>query len=183
MIQNGPWQIKERIEKYSNPWMQVYEDQVIRPDGKSGIVGTVSLKPGAAALPIDDEGYVYLFEEFHYSIKKTELVCATGGTDSLNDFDYLKTAKRELEEELGIKAGKWTDLGFINPLTMLVSSPMKIYLAQDLTFTKQHLDETEDIKIVKMKLEDAIEKIGTEITAAATCTLLLKTYLHLKRDE
>ena len=43
---NGPWTIKKTIQKYKNPWIEVKEDQVIRPDGKPGIFGIVNMKAG-----------------------------------------------------------------------------------------------------------------------------------------
>ena len=65
MKEHGPWKIKESVIKYKNPWIEVREDKVIRPDGKSGIFGVVNMKHGISVLPMDDEGFVYLTEEFN----------------------------------------------------------------------------------------------------------------------
>ena len=181
MISNGPWKIKERVEKYKNPWMEIFEDQVIRPDGTPGIHGVVNLQSGATTICVDSEGYTYLGKEFFYALGRYELVCATGARDK--NEDYLTCAKRELEEELGISADKWTDFGDFNPLTTVVKAPMRLFLAEDLTLKEQHLEGTEDITRVKIKLSEAVKKIGSEITAGPTCTALIKAYLHLKERK
>ena len=49
---NGPWIIKASEQKYKNPWLEVVEDQVVRPDGTEGIYGGVKIKEGISVLPI-----------------------------------------------------------------------------------------------------------------------------------
>ena len=43
------------------------------------------------------------------------------------------TAERELEEELGLRAERWTELGTVDPFTTIVVSPTRLYLAEGLT--------------------------------------------------
>jgi hypothetical protein len=59
-LQKGPWTVKSTETKYKNPWIEVREDKVIRPDGKDGICGVVTMKSGVSVLPYDTEGNVYL---------------------------------------------------------------------------------------------------------------------------
>ena len=68
MEKRGPWTIKESKRIYQNPWIELHEDQVIRPDGKDGIFATLLQKPGVSVLAIDDEGYAYLVNEFRYAL-------------------------------------------------------------------------------------------------------------------
>ena len=114
---NGPWVIKESVPAYKNPWIEVTEDQVIRPDGKPGIFGLVNMKPGVSVLALDESGFVYLTDEFHYAIGKDSIEVVSGAIDNIES--SLDAAKRELEEELGIKAEEWIDLGEVNPFTTL----------------------------------------------------------------
>ena len=64
---NGDWTIKSTEKKFGNGFFSVFEDQVVRPDGKDDKYATVHFKPGAAVLPIDDEGNVYLTRQFRYA--------------------------------------------------------------------------------------------------------------------
>ncbi len=118
MIKNGPWTIKASEEKYKNPWIRVQEDKVIRPDGKDGIFGIVEMVSGISVLPLDEEGFVYLTDEFHYGLQQNSIEVVSGAID--NDEKPIEAAKRELKEELGIEAENWVDFGLINPFTTVV---------------------------------------------------------------
>lgn len=170
---NGPWTILGSELKYKNPWIEVKEDKVIRPDGKDGIFGTVRMKDGISVLPIDDEGFVYLTEEFHYALGENGLEVVSGGID--DGEPVLDAAKRELEEELGIVANEWIDLGVVNPFTTVVKSAGYLFLAKGLTFKESNQEGTEDIKLVKVKFEDAVKMVmDSKITHAQSSVLILK---------
>lgn len=128
--QKGPWQVKSTKTIYKNPWMKITEDKVLRPDGKDGIFGVVQMKPGVTILAIDSKNNVYLTEGYHYAVGRISLEAISGGIDK--DETKLDAAKRELKEESGLVAGKWTYLGVIDPFTTVVTSPNHLYLAQDL---------------------------------------------------
>jgi ADP-ribose pyrophosphatase len=68
----------------------------VRPDGKLGIFGVVKMKAGVSVLPLDDEGFVYLTDEFHYAIEQDSIETVSGATDGSEM--PLQTAQRELKE-------------------------------------------------------------------------------------
>ena len=79
--QHGPWTIRESHQVYRNPFIEVVEDRVVRPDGHPGIYGTVTMMPGVAVLPVDEEGMAYLTREFRYAIGRESIEVAGGGID------------------------------------------------------------------------------------------------------
>lgn len=177
---NGPWTIKETIPKYQNPWIEVKEDQVIRPDGKPGIFGVVNMKAGISVLPMDDQGFVYLTDEFHYAIEKDSIEVVSGAID--DDENPIDAAKRELEEELGILADEWTNLGEVNPFTTVIKSPAYLFLARKLTFTESNQEGTENIKLVKVRFEEAVKMVmESKITHGPSCVVILKAKGYLGR--
>ncbi len=179
-MRNGPWEIKETREKYKNPWISVREDQVIRPDGKDGIFGIVEMVAGVSVLPLDNEGYVYLTQEFRYAIKKDSIEAISGGID--NNENMLDAAMRELKEETGITADEWVDLGEVNPFTSVVESPARIYLARQLHFMKANPEATEQLEILRIKFEDVVEMVmESRITHGASCILILKAARYLEK--
>ena len=115
-------------EIYRDPWIAVQVDDVIRPDGKPGIHSIIHLKPGVCVLAMDAAQHVYLAEEFHYGVGRVTLEVVSGGCE-IGEAP-LTTAQRELREELGIVAGKWTDLGVVDPFTANVVSPTRLFLAE-----------------------------------------------------
>lgn len=180
MRKHGPWTIKETTPKYKNPWIEVNEDQVIRPDGKPGIFGTVKIKSGVSVLPLDDSGFVYLTEEFRYALGKGSIEVVSGAIDK--DETPINCAKRELKEELGIEAKEWIDLGLVNPFTSVIASPAYLFLAKNLKFTKRNQEGTEIITLKKFKLGEAVKMVlDSKITHGPSCVLILKANEFLKK--
>ena len=176
MKQHGPWQVVSTREVYRDPWIGVVRDEVIRPDGQPGSYCVIHLKAGVSVVAVDDEGRVYLTEEFHYAVGCETLESVSGGIDAGEE--PLAAAKRELKEELGIEAGEWTDLGMVHPFTANVLSPTRLYLARKLTFGKSELEGTEQIRCRQMLLTEAVEAVMKGgITHAPSCVAILKTAL------
>ncbi len=177
---NGNWTIGETKQIFSNDFFEVFEDQVVQPDGQEAKFATIKFKEGVAVLPYDDEGNVYLTKQFRYAIGREDLEVAAGVVE---DEDYLKTAKREAVEELGIKAENWIEFGVIEENTSVTKSTIRLFLARKLTFTEPKPEATEDIKIFKLPLKDGLQKVMKgEITHDLTCVLLMKTNLYLAED-
>ena len=180
MKQHGPWQIVAEREMYADPWTHVRKDDVIRPDGKPGTYTVVTVKPGVSVLAMDDTHHVYLTEEFHYGVGRVTIETVSGGMEPAED--ALGTAQRELEEELGIQATDWTDLGVYDPFTANVVSPTHLFLAKGLTFGPQVLEGTEEIRCIRMPLSEAVQRVvDADITHAPSCLLLLKVNLLLSQ--
>lgn len=101
---NGPWTIKSTRRVYENELFKVFEDKVIKPDGKAGTYSTIKFIPGVSVLPVDDDGFIYLTKQFRYALGRIDLEVISG---AINDESELEAAKRESKEELGIEAEEW----------------------------------------------------------------------------
>lgn len=178
----GAWKIKDSIIKFKNNWIELIEDQVIRPDNKEGKYAFLKLKPGVSVLPLDDEGFVYLGEEFKYAINKISLECISGAIE--DGETPLDCAKRELKEELGIKAEEWINLGFVEIISNLVNCPQHLFLVKKLSFGEQELETVESIKKVKIKFEDAVKKVlNNDINDCQSALLILKVKEFIDKNK
>jgi ADP-ribose pyrophosphatase len=174
MRPHGPWKIVQSHEIYKDPWIDVRQDDVVRPDGQPGIHSVIRIKPGVTVLALDEAGTVYLTEEFHYAVGRVTLEGVSGGIDPGEEAEA--TARRELREELGIEATTLLDLGSVDPFTTNVVSPTRLYLARGLTFLPSAPEGTEQIRCVKLPLSEAAAMVlDGRITHAPTCVVILKT--------
>jgi len=172
-MQYGPWTIRSSRHVYVDPWVQVRRDEVVRPDGKDGSHCLVAMKAGVSVLALDDRQQVYLTDEFHYAIGRNSIEAVSGGIEPGETAD--ETARRELQEELGITASDWLSLGAIDPFTSIVLSPTALYLARGLQFGAVAPEGTERIRTVSMSLDEAVRAIEDgRITHGPTCVLLLR---------
>src|SRR5687768_8268646 len=149
-IRKGPWQVEASSQKYKSAWLEVTEDKVIKPNGEPGSFATVRLKPGVSILAIGDDDEVYLTSEYRYAIEQKSIEVVSGAIEA--DEPPKMAAKRELREELGIEAGSWVDLGAVDPLTSILRSPARLFLARELSFFEPKADDSEIIEMVRMKL-------------------------------
>ena len=169
-----------RDEVYRDAWIELVRDVVIRPDGAPGTHCIVRLKPGVSVLALDAEGIVFLTEEFHYGVGRDTLEAVSGGIDAGEE--ALESARRELREELGITAGRWTDLGVCDPFTSVVVSPTRLFLARSLSFGETQQEGTERIRCRKIPFSEALRMVhASQITHAPSCLLILKTESLLRQ--
>ncbi|MBL7847444.1 MAG: NUDIX hydrolase [Cyclobacteriaceae bacterium] len=177
---NNPWTTLSSREVYDNHWISLSEHQVINPSGKPGIYGKVHFKNKAIGIvPMDAEGNTYLVGQFRYTLNEWSWEIPEGG--GALDLDPLASAKRELQEETGFSASRWTLLHRVHLSNSVTDEEGFIYLAEDLTAGKNALEETEaDLKVMKLPFKDALEMVLTgKITDSMSVIGLLRVAVHL----
>lgn len=169
---NGSWTINDTRKIFENDFFLVEEDDVVTPEGKDDKYATIKLAPGVAVLPIDDEGNVYITDQFRYAIGRNNLEAIAG---SMEEESEIEGARREALEELGIAAREWEHAGTMTALTAITNASADLFIARGLTFTEPQTEGSEEIKMVKMTLADAVNKVlAGEIAHGETCVLILK---------
>lgn len=170
----NPWKTKSTKIVYDNPWIQLEEHQVVNPSGKDGIYGKVLFKNKALGIiPIDEEGNTWLVGQYRYTLDEFSWEIPMGGGP--NETDILESAKRELKEETGLTAEKWTNLLRIHTSNSVTDEEGYIFLAEKLTEGETEFEETEELHVLKLPLKEAVQKaLNGEITDAISIAGLLK---------
>ncbi|MBI2309624.1 NUDIX hydrolase [Candidatus Collierbacteria bacterium] len=173
---NNPWKTISSKRVYENPWLTVRQDEVVRPDGKPGIYGVVEGRHFVEIIPKIDNNF-YLIEQCRYPIQRKSLEFPAGAIEK--DESIESALRRELEEEVGLKAAKFVRLGFANVAPGHNTVGFFIYLALDCRKIKRKLEGSEvDMITVRMsenEINNAI-KSGRVIdgpTIVAFCLYLL----------
>ena len=175
MIQSdNPWQKISSREVYDNPWINVRHEEVIKPNGENGVYGVAHFKLLAAAIvPLDDEGNIWLVGQYRYTLNEYSWEIPMGGGDL--QIDCLDTAKRELKEETGLVASKWTSLGRLHTSNSVTDEVGCMFLAEDLTFGEAEPDDTEILQIKKVTLIEAVRMVmDSEITDSLSVAAIFK---------
>lgn len=179
--ENNPWQsISEEIV-YDNKWITVTHEKVITPSNTKGIYGTVHLKNYAIGIiPIDEDGNTWLVGQYRYPLKKYSWEIPEGG--GLLATDILLSAQRELREEVGLIANKWTQIATTYTSNSITNEKAILFIAQDLQITNNAPDETEQLQIKKLSLLSAFNMaMNGEIQDAISLIALMK--LKIMIDE
>ncbi len=171
----NPWTTLSGEEKYDNPWINITEYKVITPAGTNGIYGKIHYKnTGIGIIPVDGDDNIWLVGQYRYTLNEFHWEIPEGGGPVGED--TLTAAMRELKEETGITAKKWTELFRVNPSNSTSDEVCVCYLAEDLSFGDNELEDTEaDLRTRKIALRDAVALVDNgEITDMVSMMGLMK---------
>ncbi len=164
--QANPWTRLSRRVAYENPWIRVYHDEVLRPDGRPGIYGTVHFRNRAVGVvPVDEQGRVLLVGQYRYPLNVYSWEIPEGG--GALDQDPLDEARRELLEETGYSAGSWEVLLRAHLSNSVSDEEAVCYLARDLVPGPASPEGTERLQVRWAAFADCLAMIRRgEITDA-----------------
>jgi len=150
--------------------MRLREDQVITPGGKKGIYGVVETSPAIGIVPLDEHLNTYLVGQYRYPLKTYTWEIPEGGAEPGET--PLAAAKRELQEETGLCATKWTKLGTLYTSNSITNEIGYVFLAENLKDGEAQPEHTEELiikrvpfiraykQVLNFKIKDALAVIG-----------------------
>jgi len=129
----NPWQTLSVEQVYDNPWIEVTHRKVRTPAQTDGIYGKVHFKNIAIGIvPRDADYNTWLVGQYRYTLDQYTWEIPEGGCPL--GTSPLATAKRELQEETGLQAKKWTKLLELHTSNSVTDETGVAYVAQKLTF-------------------------------------------------
>ena len=153
---------------YRNPWVSIREDDVERPDGSRGVYAVVDKNDGALIVPWDGER-LYLVGQDKYPLGAFDWEFPQGAIDD-REASPEETARTELEEETGLRAGRLERLGFMHYSPGLSSQGCHAWVATDLEHGEPRPEPTEVglgvLAVAPARFERMV--LDGEITDAAT---------------
>lgn len=155
-------------------------DEALLPNGKTANREIVEHNGGVMVAPLDREGNLYFVKQFRYPYMEVVTELPAGKLEKGED--PFEAGKRELKEETGAEAEKYTSLGKLYPTPGYCGEIIHMYLAEGLTFGEQNPDDDEFLEVYKIPLKNAVKMVlDGEIRDSKTQTAILK--IHCMKQE
>ena len=148
-------------------------DSVELPNGNKSKREIVEHHGGVGMIAVTPEREVFMVSQYRIAAKSMMLEIPAGKLE-LGE-DPLEAGIRELEEETGYKANRIVPLGVYYATPGYCEEKLSLYLATDLEFVGQHLDENEFLKVSKFPLDELYNMVmDNKIYDCKTAIAILK---------
>lgn len=127
------------------------------PNGVTVDLETIRHPGAAAVVPMKDEDTVLLIRQFRHAAGGFIYEIPAGKLNPGED--PLSCASRELEEEVGYRAGSFELLSSIFTAPGFADEVIHVYKATGLIPGRQQLDHDEVLEVLEMSLPDAVKRI------------------------
>jgi ADP-ribose pyrophosphatase len=175
----NPWKKISGELKYENPWIRVTENKVINAAGNAGIYGVVHFKTHAIAIiPLDENNNTWIVGQYRYPQNSYEWEVVEGGCPE--GTSPLETARRELIEEVGLKAEKFEMILEMQLSNSTTDELSYTFIARGLTYVGEEPEEDEQLTIRKLPFEEVYQMVlRGEIRDSLSVASVLKAKVML----
>ncbi|MCB1072685.1 MAG: NUDIX hydrolase [Chlamydiales bacterium] len=162
----------KRSQVHQGKIFTVFRDEIVYDNHLKKTFDLV-IHPGAVAIiPINEKGELVLVKQWRRAAKQILIELPAGTLEK--EEDPLFCANRELQEETGFRSEKITHLGGFYSAPGILSEYIHLYLAEKLVADPLMGEDTDEIDLITLSVEKAVQMISTgEIIDAKTITGVL----------
>ncbi len=172
----NPFTIRSTKQVYDNRWIRVVEHDVTTPAGTPGIYGVVHFKNRAVGVVPYDDGKLWLVGQYRFPLEQYSWEIPEGGAP--RDELLEDAARRELEEETGLRAGSLHEIVRMHLSNSVSDELAVIYLARGITQGESAPEDTEELATRRVSLDEAYRMVNAgEITDAMSVAAIFKLVL------
>ena len=128
--------------------LKVERDTVRLPDGKSAVREYIRHPGAVVVIAVLPDGRLILERQFRYPLRRAFIELPAGKIDPGEEIEAC--ARRELREEVGYEAARWTHLGTLHPCIGYSDERIEVFLAQELTHVGHQWDEGEFLEVLSL---------------------------------
>ncbi|AMY25426.1 MULTISPECIES: NUDIX domain-containing protein [Nocardiaceae] len=160
---------------YSGAILALRLDQVAMPNGRRAEREVIEHHGAVGILAVDDQDRVAMIEQYRHPIGRRLWELPAGLLDEPGEEPVL-AAQRELAEETGLAAGKWSVLVDVLASPGFTDEAVRIFLAEDLSEVDrpEAHDEEADIELSFVPMDEAVRRAlaGEIVNASAVSGVL-----------
>lgn len=163
----------ESLERHRGRVIRVTTERLRLADGRVYDHDLVRHPGACAVVPVDASGRVCLVRQYRLGVEDFLWEIPAGKLDAGEPPEAC--AVRELREETGIDASRWTPLGSYVPAPALFTEVIHLYLAEGLTIGTSDPDADEELELLWLGLDEAIGRVlNGEINDGKTALGLMR---------
>lgn len=180
-MSKNPWTFLRETKLFESAWIVLNDHLVLNPVQKEQQYAWVHFQNVAVGiLALDEDDNIYLVGQWRYPLKEYSWEIPEGGSPVGQDTLY--NAKKELMEEVGLSAKKWTKCFELCLSNSSTDEKAVVYLAEDLELGQKAPEETEVLETKKVPLQEAFKMVQRgEIKDAISVASI--QYLILKKNN
>ena len=141
----------------NHPRVQMLADTLDYNGRRRPYLYLVSPSEGVNVVALTREAQIVLTRQYRHPVREVILDLPGGRVEP--DEDPARAARRELEEETGYRAGRLVFLCRYNQFPGSIRAATSLFFAADLAFTRQNLEENEELEVVLMPAADLLGRI------------------------
>ncbi|HEU5383748.1 MAG TPA: NUDIX hydrolase [Ktedonobacteraceae bacterium] len=166
---------------YQGPVLAVNHYRFRMPDGQEIVRDIVERPESVFILPVGQNGIVLLIEEYNLGAGRWQLTLPGGKVENACSATLEEQAQRELQQEIGYKAGTLDKLIELYDHPGYISHRVHSYVASNLEWDPLELEKREEIQVQTYTLIDALDATREDNRFDPEAALILWVYAHKKR--
>ena len=175
-----PWKTLSTREIYKNQWMCLREDIAEMPNGRTTLYGVCEFGQCVAVLPFIDRNNVVMIRQYRYTHQENHRWEMPSGGIHAGETPE-QAAQRELQEEVGYRAGKLTWVSTYYTTKSVTDEIGHLYLGQDLVAESLPPDETEFFERAIMPFDEVL-RLANESEIRDSMTVIAVLHAARLRD-
>ena len=146
-----------RVNTHKGVIVDVETDMIRLQNGAITLREVVRHPGGVSVVALDEDGCIPLVRQFRYPFREHLWELPAGKLEPGEE--PLPAAMRELSEETGLTAERWTELGMLYATPGYCTEKLYLYLAEGLRQGEAHPDPNEFLDVARVPLDEVLARI------------------------
>jgi 8-oxo-dGTP pyrophosphatase MutT (NUDIX family) len=164
-----PWRVENSRIVQSDPWLTLRAERCVTQRGAVlDPFYVFDYRDWVHVVAFDETDLIFFVRQYRHGLKAMSLELP-GGIMDAHESDPVETARRELMEETGCEAERFTHLAALSPNPSTHTNHLHVVLAEGARVVKPlALDATEDLQVLRLTQQEAVARAvrGDMVNAA-----------------